>query len=186
MTANRVTLAVAAIGACLATNTTNATADETLSAREGRWTTSTAEVLGDAAHIRLAQTGRTMKLLGLKPLEGDEAAMARKFLAYWINGKKVDCWWHPNAAKRGDQRAVTPDGAPRSWCTIRDVSYRRCRSLHCQLGIIAVRTGNGRFEGGVWETRAKVTPEHAAKLRELEANAKAAGIGLWSLNPQSE
>ena len=139
-----------------------------------------AEILPDAAHVRFSESGKVMRITGLKPLVGEEAQKAVRFLNETIKGKKVRCWWIPKAAELGDPRAVTADGAPLASCTVRNQYYVRCRTLACTLVTRAISAGYGRFEGGEWETRSPGAARRRSELTSLQEKATQAGIGIWN------
>ena len=147
--------------------------------KAGKWTVGEAEILADAAHVRFGESGKVMKIMGLKPLVGEEAEKAVRFLSETIEGKKVRCWWIPKAAELGDPRAVTADGAPLAACKVRNRYYTRCTTLACNLTNRAISAGYGRFEGGEWETRSPGATRRRSELTSLQEKAAQAGIGIW-------
>ena len=194
MTATKTRLMFASIATCLAMSTPTAgTADGTGTTGKaapteypnwkGLWKleVSHAEVLPDAAHIRMKDSGRVFRIMGLKPIENPgDAAIAREGIEQIIEGKKVWCGWLPEPAAKGNPMAVTPDGHPISYCLTRDTAYAGCRALRCRIANRAISAGYGITDEGPWERRTKRAPEVRPELLRVEAAAKAAKRGIWA------
>ena len=140
-----------------------------------------AEVV-DEAHIRMKDSGRLFRMLGIKHLEDPEQSrVAKEGINSLIEGKKLDCWWLPEPASQGNPMAAAPDGTPWGACGVRKVAYARCKAgTGCVLQVMVVTKGYGISEGGPWEQRTKSSSKAMAKRKQLEAEARRQKIGIWA------
>ena len=150
---------------------------------KGMWKMETgeAEVL-DEAHIRMKNSGRVFRILGIARLENPEQAqIAREGIDGLISGRKLDCWWLPEPAAQGNPMAADPDGTPYGACGVRKVAYARCkRGANCILHGEIIKRGYGTLQGGAWEQRSKGASEAMAKRKVFEREARTQGIGIWA------
>ena len=179
-TAAALATAIALGGAC--GSATNEAAAGEYPNWQGMWELeiSPAEVLPDAAHIRM-ESGTVLRILGLRPIEDPEdAQIARKGMEKILEGKKARCLWPKKPAEEGNPMAVTEQGHPIASCMARDIPYARCPSDRCKLGDRAISAGYGIPDRGAWEKRSKGAAGYPARLSELEAKAKEYKLGIWS------
>ena len=148
-------------------------------AKQGVRVAGFAEVTPDAAHVRFLESGEIMYLVGLEPLEGEEAEQAQRFLNESIKGKSVWCWMYRKQAKEGDPRAGTAEGRPIASCTVRKQAASACKTGKCHLTEMALENGYGRFKGGAWETRSSNASKWPAIWTAAEGEAREAGKGIW-------
>ena len=180
-TAAALATAIVLGGAC-GTGTTNEAAAGEFPNWKGKWERDrgTAEVV-DEAHIRMKDSGRVFRILGIGRLEDPEQArIAKDGIAKLVEGKKLDCQWLPGPAAEGNPMAAAPDGTPFSTCGVRMVNYATCRRESCLLPMMVVTNGYGIPEGGAWEQRSPNATKAMGKLKAREAEARHQKIGLWT------
>ena len=149
----------------------------------GGWRTESglADVLPDGAHVQMKDSGKVFRIVGLKPLEGEQGRKAQSFLGEVVKGRKVRCKypWARSAATQNHPAVVTEEGHPLAACNVNTNAWTRCKSLDCYLSFKALAAGYGKVKLGPWQQRTGNGASVSSKMVQTQNRARSEGKGFW-------
>ena len=133
-----------------------------------------AEVLPDAAHVKMKRSGKVVRMVFLEPLEGERATRAQEFIEDLIRDEVVTCKWPIGEKARGNPAAVSEEGYPIATCMIGCIALEKCSLSHK-----ALEAGYGKLALGPWQDRTRASERMLPQFKRMENKNQRARVGIW-------